>query len=134
MRICSHLLNKFLTEKFIFCALICASKQTENYCEEENNLFFEKLCCFFIHIFRKSLCNLQIFYRSVFRCKVLRPFVFYLFEVQSTVLVSSSSQEENVLIWQLFLTREGKKLLWCLYKIAKAMLAQNIQQWFGHES
>ena len=25
------------------------------------NLFFEKLCCFFIHIFWKSLCNLQIF-------------------------------------------------------------------------
>ena len=106
MRICSHLLNKFLTEKFIFCALICASKQTENYCEEENNLFFEKLCCFFIHIFRKSLCNLQMFYHWVFKCKVLRPFVFYLFEVQSTVLVSSSSQGENVLIQQLFLTRE----------------------------
>ena len=98
MRTCSHLLNKFLTKKFIFCALICASKQTENYCQEENNLFFEKLCCFFIHIFRKSICNLQIFYRLVFRCKVLRPFVFYWFEVQSTVLVSSSSQGENVLI------------------------------------
>ena len=26
VRICSHLLKKFLTEKFIFCALICASK------------------------------------------------------------------------------------------------------------
>ena len=88
MRIRSHLLNKFLTEKFIFCVLICASKQTENYSEEENNLFFEKLCCFFIHIFRKSPCNLQIFHLSVFRCKVLRPFAFYLFEVQSTVLVS----------------------------------------------
>ena len=82
MRICSHLLSKFLTEKFIFCVLICASKQTENYSEEENNLFLEKLCCFFIHIFRKSLCNLQIFYRSVFRCKFLGPFVFYLFEIK----------------------------------------------------
>ena len=105
MRICSHLLNKFLTEKFIFCAWICASKQTEKYSEEENNLFFEKLCCFFINIFRKS------FYRSVFRCKVLRPFVFYLFEVQSTVLVPSSSQGEKGLIWQLFLTREGQNIL-----------------------
>ena len=28
-------------------------------------------------IFRKGLCNLQIFYRSVFRSKVLRPFVFF---------------------------------------------------------
>ena len=87
-----------LNKKFIFCAWCRASKWTGNYCEEENNLFFEKLCCFFIHIFRKSLCKLQIFYRSVFRCKVLRPFKFYLFEVQSTVLVSSSSQGENVLI------------------------------------
>ena len=26
IRMCSHLLKKFLTEKFIFCALICASK------------------------------------------------------------------------------------------------------------
>ena len=57
----SHLLNKFLTEKLGFFALICASKLTENYCEEENNLFFESLCCFFIHIFRKNLCNFQFF-------------------------------------------------------------------------
>ena len=26
-----------------------------NYCQEENNLFFEKLCCFFIHIFKNML-------------------------------------------------------------------------------
>ena len=50
MRIYSLLLKKFLTENFIFCALIRASKKTENYCEEENN-FFEKLYYFFIHIF-----------------------------------------------------------------------------------
>ena len=108
MRICSHLLNKFLTEKFIFCALICASKQTENYCEEGNNLFFQKLCCFFIFEKVFAICN--FFYHLVFRCKVLRPFVFYLFEVQSTVLASSSSQgeKEGVLIQLLFLTREGK--------------------------
>ena len=63
MRICSHLLKKFLTKKFIFCALICASKYTENLYEEENNLSFEKLCSFFILNFwkRKSLCNLQMF-------------------------------------------------------------------------
>ena len=85
---------EFLREKFIFYALICTSKQTQNYCEEENSLFFEKLCYFFIHIFWKSLCNLQVFYRSVFRCKVLRPFVFDLFEV----LAYSSSQGKNVLI------------------------------------
>ena len=98
MRICSQLLNKFLKENFVFCALICTSVWTENYSEEENNLFFEKLSCFFIHMFWKSLWNLQIFYLPVFRCKVLRPFVFYLFEVQSTVSASSSLQRENVLI------------------------------------
>ena len=76
-----------------------------------------------------SLSNFQFFYRIVFRCKVLRLFAFYLFEAQSTVLVSSSWQEENVLIWSLFLTREGKKLLRYLYKIAKA-----VYHCFDHES
>ena len=98
MRMCSHLLNKFLTKKFICCVLICTGKYTENYCEEENNFFKKKLSCFFIHIFRRCLCNLPIFYCLVFRCKVLRPFKFYLFEVQSIVLVYSSSPGENVLI------------------------------------
>ena len=138
----SQLLNKFLTEKFIFlhwfvqvnrqkatvlhkkikfsikdffgkCDQICRKQWIWSHllkkslmetsfivqCEEEYSLFFEKLCCFFIHIFRKSIWNLQIFHRSVFRCKVLRPFVFYLSDVQSTVLISSSLQGENVLIW-----------------------------------
>ena len=81
--------EEVLNGNFIYCAV----------CEEEYSLFFEKLCCFFIHIFRKSIWNLQIFHRSVFRCKVLRPFVFYLSDVQSTVLISSSLQGENVLIW-----------------------------------
>ena len=109
-------------KKFIFCALIFANKQTENYCEEENNLFFEKLCCFFIHIFWKSLCYLRIFQHLVLRCKVLRTFLFYLFEIQSPVLVSPSSEGENVLIWQLLLKRDRKKLLRYLYKIAKSCI------------
>ena len=41
MRICSHLIKKFLTEKVIFCALICANKVIENFFEEEKNLFFK---------------------------------------------------------------------------------------------
>ena len=125
MRICSHLLNKFLTKKFIFCALICASKQTGNTVKKKITYFLKKLCCTFIYIFRKSLCDFRIFYSSVFKCKVLRPFVFYLFEGQSTVLVSSSPSGENVLIQKLFLTREEKKLcgifaksqMLCLHKI-----------------
>ena len=45
----------------IFCALICANKLTENYCEEENNyLFFERSCCFFVHKFWENFLPLDI--------------------------------------------------------------------------
>ena len=77
MRTCSPLLNKFLTKK----------------CEGENKF----LILFFI-FFEKVFAICKNFYHFVFRWKVLRPFVFYLFEFQSTVLVSSSSQVGNVLI------------------------------------
>ena len=60
--------------------------------------FFEKIDRFFIHIFQKGLCILQIFYHFAFRCKVLRPFKFYFFEVQSTVLVYFFLQRENLSI------------------------------------
>ena len=54
---------------------------------------------FLFTIFEKekvfAIC--KFFCCSVFRFKVLRPFVFYLLEVQLTVLVSSSSPGENVL-------------------------------------
>ena len=83
--------KEILNGKVHFCALICASKYTENYCEEEDNLLFKKLCCLFIHNFWRVLAICYFFYRSVFRYKVLRPFVFYLFEAQSTVLVSSEA-------------------------------------------
>ena len=53
MWICSKLLNKFFTEKFIFCTMICASKLTENYCEEDNNLknYVDSLFAFFENVF-----------------------------------------------------------------------------------
>ena len=46
-------ITKFFTEKFIFCAMICASKLTENYCEEENNLknYVDSLFAFFEKVF-----------------------------------------------------------------------------------
>ena len=40
-----------------------------------------------------TVCNFS--YPSVFRCKVLRPSVFYLFGVQSTILLSSSQGENK---------------------------------------
>ena len=76
--------------KTLFFAHWFASKYTENYCEEENKLFFEKLCCFFIHIFWKSHCILPIFYRWVFRCKILKPLIF-LFVRSSIHSIGTSS-------------------------------------------
>ena len=60
MRICSNLLNKFLTKKFIFCSLICASKWTENYCEEKKHVaslftFFKKSLQFAIFFTARCL-------------------------------------------------------------------------------
>ena len=100
MRICSHLLNKFLTKKFIFCAFIYANKQTENTVKKKITYFLKNYVAS-LFTFSKKVCNFKTFYRLVFKCKVLRPFVFYLFEVQSTVLVSYSPPGENVLIYKL---------------------------------
>ena len=99
MWICSYLLNKFLTEKFIFCALFVQVNRQKTTVKKKITYFLKNYVTSLFAFFAlfASLCDLQIFYRLVFRCKVLRPIVFYLFEVQSTVLVSSS-QGENVLI------------------------------------
>ena len=126
MRICSHLLNKILTKKFIFCALICASRQ--NTTVKLKITYVQKKYVTSLFTFsEKSLQFSNFLPLGVQLQKVLRPFVFYLSEIQSTVLVSSSLQGENVLIQQLFLIKEGKKLLryfcksqkLCLHKIFK---------------
>ena len=62
---CWHLLNKFLAKMFIFCALICASKQTENYCKEEN-LFFWKIMLLLYSQFLKKLLKFAHFF--IARC------------------------------------------------------------------
>ena len=89
MRICSHLLNKFLTKKFIFCALICTSKQTENTVKKKTTYFLKNYVAFLFKLFEKVFAIFNFYYRLVFRCKVLTLFIFYLFEVESTVLVYS---------------------------------------------
>ena len=89
MRICSYLLKKFLAGNFIFCALICVSIETENYCKEENNLFSKKLCCFNIHIF----C--EFFTAQCLDVRFWDLSYFYLFEVLSTGLASPSQGEMN---------------------------------------
>ena len=76
MRICSHLLNKFFTKNFSFCALICASRQKTTIKMKITNFL------------KNYVASLFTFFEKVFAiCKFL-----------STVLVSSSSQGENVLI------------------------------------
>ena len=64
----------------------------------------------FLFTFFEKVFAISKFLTTVFRCNVLKPFVFYLFAGQFMVFVSSPLQGENVLILQLFLTREGKKL------------------------
>ena len=66
--------------------------------KKKTTYFFKNYVASLFTIFVKVLAICKFFYRLVFRCKVLRPFLFYLFEDQSTVLVSSSSQGENALI------------------------------------
>ena len=120
MRVCSYLLNKFLTENSIFVHLILQVNRQKTTMKKKIT-FLKNYVPFLFTFYEKvfAISKISNFYRSVFRCKVLRLFVFYLFEVQSTVTVSSSSQRENVLIQYLFLTREGEKLLRYLYKITK---------------
>ena len=59
--------------------------------------------------FPKMSLQFANFYRSVFSCKVLRPFAFYFFEVQSAVLVFSSWQGENLLLAVIF--KKGREEL-----------------------
>ena len=63
---------------------------------KKNITYFLKNYVSSLFTFSKKVYNLQIFYHLVFRCKVLRPVVFYLFEVQSKVVASSSQVGECV--------------------------------------
>ena len=61
MRICSHLLNKFLTKKFIFCALICASKQTENTVKKKRTYFLKNYVASLFTFFEKAFAICKFF-------------------------------------------------------------------------
>ena len=71
----------------------------KTYMKKKITYLLKNYVAFLFSIFGKekvfAIC--KCFYSLVFRFKVLRPFVFYLFEVQFTVLASSSSPGENVL-------------------------------------
>ena len=65
--VCSHLLNKFLMEKLIFVHWFVQVNRQKT---TVNNLFFEKLCCFFIHNFWKVLAICKFFVTA--RCLDVR--------------------------------------------------------------
>ena len=76
----SHLLNKFLTEKFIFLHWFVQVNRQKTAVKKKITYFLKGYVASLSTFFWKSLCNFQIFYRSVFGCKVLRLSVFYLFK------------------------------------------------------
>ena len=122
MEICSYLLNKFLTKKFIFCAFICANKQTENTVKKKITYFLKKYVGSLFTFPEKVFAIFKFFTARCLNVRFLRPFAFYLFEVQSTVLVSYSLPGENELIYKLFSIREGKKLCVIFAKSQKLCL------------
>ena len=81
MRICSQLLKKFLTEKFIFLHWFVPVNRQKNTAKKKITYFL-----------KKHVTSLFTFLQKVFAiCKFFTlvfygPFLFYLFEVQSTVL------------------------------------------------
>ena len=95
MLVCSHVLKKFLTNKFIYCALIYASKQTKNSVKKKITYFLKNYVASLFTFFEKVFAIFKFF---TCWCLDVRPFVFYLFEVQSTVFVSFSPPGEYVLI------------------------------------
>ena len=60
MRICSHLLNKFLTKKFIFCALICASRQNTT-ANMKITYFLKNYVASLFTFFEKVFANCKFF-------------------------------------------------------------------------
>ena len=106
MRTCSQLLKKFLMAKFVFVRWIVQvnrqkitvkKKITENYCKIRRKYFLKNYVSSLFTVFENVLAICNFFYRSVFRYKAFRPAVFYLFEVQSTVLLSSEAAIQGVL-------------------------------------
>ena len=68
--------KEILDGKFFFVHWYVQVNRQKATVKKKLTYFLEKLCCFFVHIFWKSLCDLQIFYHSMLRCKVFRPFLF----------------------------------------------------------
>ena len=85
--------KKILNRKLsFFCIYLCKQIHRKTTVKKKITFFFVNLCYFFIHI----LYDFFIVQCLDVRFKDL--LYFYLFEILSTVLVSSSSKGENMLI------------------------------------
>ena len=61
MLVCSHVLKKFLTNKFIYCALICASKQTRNTVKKKITYFLKNYVASLFTFFEKVFAIFRFF-------------------------------------------------------------------------
>ena len=89
MQICSHLLNKFLTESSFFVYWFVQVTRQKTTLKKKITDFWKNYAASLFTSFEKAFAIRKFFYCLLFRCKVLSPFVFYLLEIQSTVLASS---------------------------------------------
>ena len=112
MRICSHLLNKFLTEKFMFCALICASRQNstanikitfilKNYVVSLFTLF-EKVCAF-CNLFTARCLDVRFWDLLYFTCLKFNPQHWYLLlrrrKCVDIVVIFNKGKEETFAVF-----------------------------------
>ena len=66
--------------------------------KKKRTYFLKNYIVYLFTFFKKLFAFCKSFPTWFFRCKDLRRVVFYLFEVQSTVLISPSLQGRNALI------------------------------------
>ena len=78
-------------EKFIFVHWFVQVNRQKTTVKKKITYLLKKNVASLFTIFEKVLAIYNFFYRSVFKCMDFRPVVFYLFEVQFTVLLSSEA-------------------------------------------
>ena len=116
MQICSHLQNKFLRTSSFFPHWFVQVNRLKTTVKKKIIYFWKIMLLLYSQFSKRSL---QMFHHLVFKCKVLRSFVFYLFEVQSTVL-ERNFYDIFIKLQKLFakkyliLVRSGKLIPWIL--------------------
>ena len=112
MWICSHLLNKFLTKKFIFCALICASRQNTTV-NLKITYFLKSYVAYLFTFFEKvfAICNFfsarcldeRFWGLLYFICLKFNPQYLYLFlgreKIVDLVVIFNEGKEETYAVF-----------------------------------